>query len=141
MIDAHSLSYPVLCFARDHSVTVAESPVQVQACNALAWFRNHYYDGMELFDQTATPYRVVSARLASPLTGWRRWWARFRNQSLTAVLEVERAGDASLEAARQMAIEWIRMDPQFWEAAGSLPELEDRIRRCRDMSALCKVFA
>lgn len=140
MNDANSLSFPVLCFARDHSITVADSPEHLQSCNALAWYRNRYYQDMKLVDHSATPYRVVDARLAMPLAGWRRSWARVRNQRLTVALQLARGGDASLEAARQTAIEWVRRDPTFWEAAGDLAELEDRIRRSPDMTVLCQIF-
>lgn len=140
MTPVNSLAYPVLCLARDNSVSVARTPTELQACNAVAWFRNRYFDDLRLFDAGGSSYRVSSAELARPLYGWRRFIARLLNQRLTVALEVERAGSPSLDAAKQATIEWIHRAPGFWEAAHDLPELESLVRRSPNMEALCAIF-
>lgn len=141
MIPVNSLTYPVLCLARDNSISVARTPTELQACNAVAWFPNRYFDDLRLFDAGGSSYRVSSAELAEPLHGWRRGFARILNQNLAVVLEVESLSGPSLEAAKQATIEWIHKAPEFWEAAYDLPELEALVHRSPDMEALCAVFA
>jgi hypothetical protein len=131
----------VLCFARDHSISVASTPEELQRCNALAWYRNRYYGDLRVIDAVATPYRVGAVELARPLDGWRRLAARIRNQELEVVLQLEQLGGPSLDAAREMAIDWIHQAPEFWEAAYELDDLESRLRDCSDMEALCTLFA
>ncbi len=134
------LNYPVLCFARDNSVSVARYPAELCGCNATAWFGNRYFDELRLFDAAAMPYRVHSAQLATPLYGWRRILARVRNQKLVAVLELECLGEASLANAKETAIQWLHRAPDFWEEALDLPEWESLVAQAADMNALCAVF-
>ena len=141
MILAERLDYPVLCFAHDHSVSVASTPEDLQTCNALAWYRNRYFEDLRVFDAVATPYRVGTVDLARPLHGWRRLVARARNQELEVVLQLEKLGEPSLDAAQEMASDCIHRAPEFWEAAYELHDLESRLRDCSDMEALCALFA
>jgi len=141
MTPVSSLPYPVLCLARDNSVSVAWTPTELQACNAVAWFRNRYFDDLRLFDAVGSSYRVSSAELAEPLRAWRRVVVRFLNQNLAVVLEVESLSSPSLEAAKQATIEWIHRAPEFWEAAYNLHELEALVQQSPDMETLCAILA
>jgi hypothetical protein len=141
MTPVNSLPYPVLCLAHDNSVSVAQTPTELQSCNAVAWFRNRYFADLRLFDADGSSYRVSSAELTEPLHGWRCIVARAFNQNLVVVIEVESLGNRSLEAAKAATIEWVRRAPEFWEAAYDLPELEALVQRSPDMEALCAVFA
>ena len=141
MTRVNSLPYPVLCLARDNSVSVAWTPKELQACNAVAWFRNRYFDELRLFDARGGSYRVSSAELAEPMRAWRSIVVRILNQDLAVVLEVESLRGPSLEAAKQATIEWIYRAPEFWEAAYDLTELEALVQQSPDMEALCAIFA
>jgi hypothetical protein len=134
------LEYPFICFSRDNSVSVASSPAEFHSCNALAWFRNRYFDDLLVFDAAAAPYRVRSARLATPLHGWRRLLARARNRELVVVLELEYLGEASLDRAKQTAIDWLHRAPDFWEAAYDISEWERIVSQAPNMEALCAAF-
>ncbi len=135
------LTYPVLCLARDGSISVATSADELCRCNALAWFRNRYFDDLRLFDATATPHRVVTALLATPLRGWRLLAARVANRQLLVVLDLERVGSPSLADAQATAIEWLRRAPDFWQESYELPEWERFVSEARTMEALCAVFS
>jgi hypothetical protein len=136
-----SMVYPVLCLARDNSISVARTATELRACNTVAWFRNRYFDDLRLFDAAGRSYRVSSAELVRPLHGWRRVAARILNQNLTVLLEVESLRGSSLDAAKLATIEWIHRAPEFWEAAFDLAELGAQVRGSPDMEALCAIFA
>jgi len=57
------------------------------------------------------------------------------------VLDFECTGEASLEDAKRLAIDWMHRAPQFWEAAFELSEWEGRIVKAPTMEALCDLFA
>ncbi len=141
MTPVNSLVSPVLCLARDDSISVARTATELRACNAVAWFRNRYFDDLRLFDAAGRSYRVSSAELVQPLHGWRRIAARILNKNLTVLLEVESLRGSSLDAAKLATIEWIHRAPEFWEAAFDLPELEALVRGSPDLETLCAIFA
>ena len=141
MTRPEDLHYPVLCFGRDDSVSIARSAAELRSCNSVAWFRNRYFDELRLFDAFATPYRVRSARLAAPLAGWRGLLARALNSRLVADLELEPLGQASLAEAKATAIRWLHRRPEFWEASDDLAQWERRVSEAASMDALCAVLA
>lgn len=103
-------------------------------------FRNRYFDDLLLFDATATPYRVQSAELDTPLRGWGRLVARAVNRQLIVAPALERVGPASLDHARATAVEWLRRAPGFWQETYDLAEWEGLIAGAQRMEALCGVF-
>lgn len=141
MTQPEDLRYPVICFARDDAISVVNSPGELHSCNAVAWFRNRYFEDLRVIDAVATPFRVQSATLARPLYDWRRILARTTNKNLLIVRDLESLGEASLAEAKQTAIEWLQRAPEFGESAFALPEWERLISQASSTEILCDVFS
>jgi hypothetical protein len=135
------LSFPALCLARDTSISVAESPDGLRRCNALAFFKNRYFDDLIIFDSSAARYRVASATPAEPLTRTKKWFVRALNRRLTVQLSLSRDADASLDTAKDCVLAWLKKDPGFWEASRELSEWERMVKAAPDMARLIRLFA
>jgi hypothetical protein len=135
------LSFPALCLARDTSIIVVESPDGLRQCNALAFFKNRYFDDLLIFDSSAAQYRVASATPAEPLTGMKKLLVRVLNRRLTVQLSLTREAGASLETAKDRVLAWLRKEPDFWEASRELSEWERVVKAAPDMRRLIELFA
>lgn len=135
------LAFPVLCLARDTSIVVAQSADHIRRCNAVAFFKNRYFDELIVFDSSGAQYRVVKATLAEPVTGVKRLLVRAFNGRLTVDLRLQREAAASLETAKDRVVAWIRKDPDFWEASRELSEWERMVKTAPDMRQLITLFS
>ena len=134
-------SFPCLCLARDTSIIAVESPDKLCRCSALAFFKSRYYEDLIVFDSSAVEYRVATAALAEPLTGMKKWFVRAFNARLTVQLCFRREAAASLDAAKDRVLAWLRKDPDFWEAGREMSEWESMVKTAPDMGRLITLFA
>jgi hypothetical protein len=135
------LSFPCLCLARDTSITVVDGPDELRRCNALAFFKNRYFEDLIIIDSSAAEYRVTTAVPAEPVTGIKKWFVRAFNSRLTVQLSFRREPGASLDAAKDRVLTWLRKDPDFWEASRELSEWERMVKAVPDVRRLIRLFA
>ncbi len=140
LVEPKDLTFPVLCLSRDFSVVPARDPEGLCRCNALAFWRNQYYQDLQIFDSTGSAYTVVEAQLRHPMPSARRFLARLINQSLSVELRLRAEGPSSLAEAKERVSEWLDKAPEFWEAADDLDEWKRRILACETMADLIAVF-
>lgn len=140
-ITTADLAFPVLCLARDSSISVAHRPEDLAQCNALAFYRNRYFDQLHVIDSNAAPYVVTQARLDRQQGGVRRFLARLLNRRLIVVLRLAPAGPPSLADAKTHLISWVDREPSFWEASRDLEEWRRLIRSAPDIAALVRLFS
>jgi len=133
--------FPVLCLSHDSSISVADSPERLQRSNALAVFKNRYYDDLIIIDAEANRFRVVRAEVVPPLSAVGRWTARVFNRRLRVELELEEQESGSLEAAQRVVIEWLGRAPDFWEASRDLAEWKALVPRASTVKALVALFS
>lgn len=119
---------------------MAESVDGLRQCNALAFFKNRYFEDLIILDSSAAQYRVASATPAEPLIGMKKLFVRVLNRRLTVQLRLTREAGASLEAAKDHVLAWLRKDPDFWEASRELPEWERAVKAAPDMGRLIRLF-
>lgn len=56
------LAFPVLCLSRDTSISVADDKAALMRCNALAFFKNRYFDNLLVIDSRRGAFRVTDAQ-------------------------------------------------------------------------------
>jgi hypothetical protein len=134
------LSFPVLCLSGDSSVTAAANPEQLQQCNALAFFKNRYFDDLVIFDSNAEQFRVVRAEAAPPLVGVKKWLTRVFNRHLTVRLELQREAPASIGAAKRQVLIWLEKAADFWEESRDIAEWQEMVEAAPDMRRLLQLF-
>lgn len=134
------LMFPVLCLARDSSISVAETRDRLNCCNAQAFFKNRYFDDLIIVDSRAEQFRVVRAEADPPLTGLQKWLTRAFNRRLTVHLELQREAPASMEGAKRQVIIWLEKAVDFWEETRDLAEWKQVVESARDMRQLIQLF-
>lgn len=137
MTGQDDLSYPAICLARDDSVSIIWTPETLGVCNARAWYAHRYFEDLWIIDGDARLFRVQAALLVDEPRGWREVWTRLHNGPLKADLHLHPRPSASLDAAKDLVIEWLRRDPGFWETAQELEVWEGVIRSAPDVRAIC----
>lgn len=135
------LVFPVLCLSRDSSISVAESAERLHRCNALAFFRNRYYDDLVLIDSAARRFRVVRAEVVPPLSTVGRWAARALNRRLLVRVQLEEQGAPSLDEAKRIVIDWLGRAPDFWEASRDIGAWRDLVAGAGTAKSLVTLFA
>lgn len=134
------LTFPVLCLSQDRSISVAESPEGLNRCNALAFFKNRYFDDLLIFDSHAERFRVVRVEATPPLAGVRKWLTRALNRRLTVHLELRREAPRSIEEAKRQVVIWIEKAADVWEETRDLSEWKQVVEGARDMRQLIRLF-
>ena len=135
------MTFPVLCLSRDSSIAVAETSERLRRCNARAFFKNRYYDGLLIVDATPARFRVVRAEVVPPLSAIGRWTARAVNLRLHVELQLEAQGATSLGEAKRSVVEWLDRAPDLWEASRDLDEWKRLVARAGSAKALIALSA
>jgi hypothetical protein len=133
--------FPVLCLSQDGSIAVADSAERLRRCNALAFFKNGYYDDLVVIDSRTNRFRVARVRVVPALSTVGRWFARVLNRRLQVELQLEATGSGSLDDAKQIVTEWLAREPDLWEASRDLDEWRAMVARAGTASALIALFA
>lgn len=134
------LAFPVLCLSRDRSIAVAESPERLERCNALAFFRNRYFEDLMVVDSTGRCFRVARAEPVPPLTGLNRTLARALNRRLRVSLALGPAERRSLDEVKALVREWMDRAPDLWEASRDLDEWRAAVAGAATLPALIRLF-
>jgi hypothetical protein len=133
--------FPVLCLSQDSSISVAESPERLHRANALAFFRNRYFEDMIVMDSQARQFRVVGADVVPALSVSGRWTARLLNKSLRVNLRLAPQGPGSLDDAKRIVAGWLDRAPDFWEASRDIGEWKDMVARADTARVLIALFS
>ena len=135
------LSFPILCLSRDTSISVAAAPERLTRCNAVAFFKNRYFDDVVILNANAEQFRVVQAEPHPRLTGARRWFTRVFNRSIVVNLQLRREGAPSIDRAKQQVIAWLDKAPDFWEESRDLSEWKLMINDATDIRQVVQLFS
>ncbi|HEU4343107.1 MAG TPA: hypothetical protein VFU31_16260 [Candidatus Binatia bacterium] len=135
------LLFPVLCLSQDSSISVAESAERLHRCNALALFKNRYYDNLLVIDSKADRFRVERAEVVPALSAVGRWTARVLNRKLQVELQLEQEGSGSLDDAKRIVSEWLGRAPDFWEASRDIEEWREMVARAGTVGGLIALFS
>jgi hypothetical protein len=134
------MAFPVLCLARDTSITVAMTGEELDECNARAFFINRYFEDLVILDSNAHRYRVARAVTAERMSTVRTFLVRAFNRRLIVDLDLRREEDGSVALAKKLVLEWVRKAPDHWESSRDLPEWESMIGEAPDMGTLIGLF-
>jgi hypothetical protein len=99
--------FPVLCLSHDNSISVAENLEALGRANALAFFRNRYFNGLIIIDSRAQRFRVVRAEVAPPLSTLARAVVRVLNRRVRVKLHLEAESSMSLDDAKRLVKVWL----------------------------------
>src|SRR5688572_21085448 len=99
-------SFPALCLSQDGSISVADSAEALRRCNALALFKNRYYEDLIVIDSAANRFRAVSAAPVPTPSPFGRLVARVLNRKMMVDLKWEPQGPTPLDDAKRTVNEW-----------------------------------
>jgi hypothetical protein len=133
--------FPVLCLSQDGSILVTETPDRLGRCNALAFFKNRYYEGLLLIDSEADRFRVVRAELVPTPSIVSRLVTRVLNRRLEVRVQMEPEGVGTLDDAKGIVNAWLDRSPDFWEASRDIEEWREMIGRAGTARALIALFS
>ncbi len=137
---AVQLAYPVLCLATDGSIVLVRHPEEMGRCNAVAYWRNRYHEGLTVIDADATRWTVEQSRLVAPASWLGRSAARLFNGRLKVDLDFVREGASDLEEVIRIVEQWLELDPDFWEAVEDRDAWKVRVRACESVEELVGMF-
>ena len=126
--------FPVLCLSNDNSISVSENLEELSRANALALFRNRYFDGLIVIDSCVQRFLVVRAEVVPPLSPFARAVVRVLNRRLRVKLHLEVECSMSLDDAKKLVKVWLDRAPDFWEASRDIEEW----RRAVDSAATAR---
>ncbi len=141
LMDPEALQFPVLALAQDGSIVPVDSLATLRQCNATAFWRNHYYDGMVIIDADEKTWHVTQALPILPAGTVGRAMARLVNGKVQVHLVLEPdTGPDGLAMAKSRVSRWMDRDGDFWEASTDLDEWKARVNACPTMHVLVELF-
>jgi len=135
-----SLDYPALCFSRDRSLVVARDASDLTRCNAVAFWKNRYFEDLLIVDAAGRRFRVESAQPDPEVGAMDQYVARLLNRRFRVNLRLRPEGRMALIEIKRTAIEWIEKAPDFWSASRELSEWSRQITSCRSVVGLARLF-
>ncbi len=135
------LSYPVICLAQDGSIEPHFAAASIGRCNALAYWKNRYFDDLIVIDNEARMWKVAEAKPIDEPGALGTLIARAFNRPLRVRLELHAVDDETgVMRAKRHVVEWLDRLPEFWEASAGLDSWRMQIGRCRTMEELALLF-
>ena len=134
----NELAFPVLCLARDSSITVADCRTALTRCNALAFFKNRYFDNLLVIDSRGATFRVTPADYKQLSTVGHVVLCLTNGQmDVNLQLSPQRMSFAEVQ---ESVLAWLDLAPEFWEASRDIKEWRDAVREAQSVSDLILLF-
>jgi hypothetical protein len=109
--------------------------------NALAFFRNRYFDDLIIFDSHAQAFKVVRAEVVPPLSRVARAVVRALNRRLRVTLYLEIQQSMSLDDAKKLVKAWLERAPDSWEASRDIEEWRRAVDSADTARGLIMLFS
>jgi hypothetical protein len=135
---ANELAFPVLCLSHDTSISVAEDAAALTRCNALAFFRNRYFENLLVIDSRGAAFRVTAA-VPEPLSTIRYTALRLTNGAMRATLQLS-PEPMTLAEIRKSVLAWLNLAPEFWEASRDMNDWRAAVGAAHSVNELVSLF-
>lgn len=136
-----NIKFPVICLSRDNAISPCEDAARLGRCNALAYFKNRYFEDLLIIDADFAQFRVNKAELFPELGPVQRVIARLINRKLRVRLDMEKIATPNADDAKAKISAWFDREPQFWEETAGVAAWKRRVERAPNMHALTKLFS
>jgi hypothetical protein len=137
-VTVNELTFPVLCLSRDSSISVADGKTALTRCNALAFFRNRYFENLLVIDSRAAAFRVTAAA-PEPLSPLRITALRLTNGAMRVTLQLS-PEPMTLAEIRESVLAWLDLAPEFWEESRDMEEWRDVVGAAQSVGDLISLF-
>jgi hypothetical protein len=134
----NELAFPVLCLSRDTSISVADDEAALTRCNALAFFRNRYFENLLVIDSRAAAFRVTAAS-PEPLSPIRSTALRLTNGVMRVTFQLS-PEPMTFAEIRKAVLAWLDLTPEFWEESRDMEEWRDAVGAARSVGDLISLF-
>jgi hypothetical protein len=134
-----SFEYPILCLTKNGGVFFQYSKAETFRSTQRA-VNGRLFDGMVVVDPKQNAWEVHRAEIVAfrpPLWGWR---LPFFTRSVDIVLESVSRGQLRLDEIKNLVLQTIDTDLEFWGEVEDVSSLRERIARCGGFLELEEIF-